>query len=711
MPLRSALRMSAPQTFGPFTLEARIAVGGTAEVYLARPTDARPDLPRRLVVKRLLPHFVSDSEGRTMFDREAQLHAAVTHENVVTVFFAGKSETGEPFLAMEYIDGVDGYRLLRKLRQENRSLSTGLAVHIACEVLAALTSVHEAASPGGAPLGIVHRDVTPSNIYLSEVGRVKLGDFGIARSTTRMTLRTESGQQLKGKFSYLSPEQVSGEDADHRSDLFSLAVVLAEMLLNEPLFQAGGQLAVLLAIRDCRLDPLEAIRSKIPDALFATLARALAREPSDRFQTAKDLLDALRPFAMAARPAASELAALVEWVRTTGTGDAFRLDAATLARASGLPTPPKPSPRPPPLPARAGSPAARGASTSPPPTQLPAPTAPPPRAAASLDDPAERATSQFQVPPSFVVTADGRRFGPWTFARLMEALATGSLSRGDQVDYIGRGLKAVEDIAEFARFLPPATATTNQLTGPGQPDYAFDLSAQWMLEVLARLLRSRETGVLFVESADGSTRKEIYLVQGRLHHVASSDASELLGEYLVRRGKLQREELDLALAVLPRYQGRIGDTLIALGLVDPVDIFRAIREQGRDRVADLFRWRDGSASFYRGPQAPHVEFPLDLDMPQLMHAGLEVRRPGEAPVAEWSARLGETVSPGMPDDTRLLNWVTWTPLASRTLSIMEQPMTVADLLRAATRAGDATTASVLRSLEMLVACRMLQLRA
>ena len=127
-----------------------------------------------------------------MFDREARLHAAVTHENVVTVFGAGHDEKGEPYLAMEYIDGVDGYRLLRRLRQEDELLPVGVAVFVACEVLRALESVHAARDPSsGGSLGIVHRDVSPSNIYLSKDGKVKLGDFGIARSTTRTTLRSD----------------------------------------------------------------------------------------------------------------------------------------------------------------------------------------------------------------------------------------------------------------------------------------------------------------------------------------------------------------------------------------------------------------------------------------------------------------------------------------------------------------------------------------
>jgi len=295
--------MSTPVRFGPFFLEARIAVGGTAEVYLARPVSPAANLPERLVVKRLLPHFASDAEGRTMFDREARLHAAVTHANVVTVFNAGKDDRGEPYLAMEYIDGVDGYRLLRRLRQESEFLPVGVAVYVAREVLRALASVHAASDPTvGGTLGIVHRDVSPSNIYLSKDGTVKLGDFGIARATARPTLRSDGGHVLKGKFAYLAPEQVAGEGSDHRADLFSLATVLAEMLLNRPLFPGGGQLAILLAIRDCKIDALEEIKPRLPPGLFEVLQKALARSPAHRYESATAPRRSGRWSARSARP-------------------------------------------------------------------------------------------------------------------------------------------------------------------------------------------------------------------------------------------------------------------------------------------------------------------------------------------------------------------------------------------------------------------------
>jgi len=688
--------MSAPFRFGPFFLDARIAVGGTAEVYLARPAVPRPDLPDRLVVKRLLPHFASDPEGHTMFDREARLHAAVTHGNVVTVFHAGKDDRGEPYLAMEYIDGVDGYRLLRRLRQDDELLPVGVAVYIAREVLRALESVHAASDPlSGGALGIVHRDVSPSNIYLSKDGKVKLGDFGIARSTTRTTLRSDGGHVLKGKFAYLAPEQVAGETSDHRADLFSLSTVLAEILLNRPLFPGGGQLAILLAIRDCKIDALQEIKSRLPPGLLEVLQRALSRKPGNRFPTASEFAAALAPFEADPRLAVREIAARVRWVQAAVSTDQMAAVRES-ARAMRAVRPVSDLPAERPRTTSSAKLAARHAAME---------------AAAAADDAPEGKTEEYEMLPSFVLKESGERHGPWTFARLMEALATGQIQRGDKVDFVGRGFRVVEEIEEFVRFLQSPTATTGKLAGPGAPDFSVQLGDATMLQTLMRVLTNRETGVLFAERADetgDSARKELYFVAGRLHHVASSNASELLGEYLVRRGKLEREELDLALAVLPRYGGRMGDTLISMGLVGPVDIFRAIREQGRDRVADLFLWRTGTVSFYRGQTAPHVEFPLDLELPTLMLAGLEAGKPGESPMDDHRQDLDRTLVPVVSGGIESLDgWVTWPPLVTRVQSLVKTPATLRDILKSAAKTGNLAAGDVLRGMEILLAADLL----
>jgi serine/threonine-protein kinase len=680
--------VGGPIRFGPYWLDARIAVGGTAEVYLARPMDPNFE-PKRLIVKRLLPHFAGDQEGRTMFEREAALHASVTHENVVTVFGSGLSAEGEPYLAMEFVDGVDGYRLLRRLKLERRPLSPSLAIHVTREVLSALSSVHTAKDSAGRALGIIHRDVTPSNLYLSAAGKVKLGDFGIARSTTRATLRNAASAVLKGKFAYLAPEQVAGEPFDHRADLFSMATVLAEMLLGKPLFPGGGQLAVLLAIRDCRTDAIDEVQGSLPPGLYEILKRSLARDPKNRYQTADQFAEALKPLAPDPRVAAAELGALVRFVQAAPS-----VDAMTAVRES-----------------------ARQMRAVP-------PAAPPDSAGAF-----ERETGEYGTLPSYVLSSDGTKHGPWTFARLVEACATGQIGRGDKVDYMGRGYVPIEEIEELARHLPMRTATTNQLSGPGQPDFFDDLAQAPMLSVLLRILEARETGVLFAEergmdkdpeapppppsaprsARGGGQQKELYFVDGRLHHVASSNAHELLGQYLVRRGKLAREELDLALAVLPRYSGRMGDTLISLGLVGPVDIFRAIRDQGRDRVADLFVWRTGKVAFYRGQVAPHVEFPLDLDLPSLMLAGLEAAHPGEAPLDAWQSRLDRTIALSN-EDRRSLGGVAWPATVARVLSLVATPKPVREVLKTAARGGGtATPGDVIRAIEVLAAAKLVKI--
>lgn len=660
--------------FGPYWLDARLAVGGTAEVYVARPIDANSPQPRKLIVKRLLPHFASDPDGRTMFEREAALHASVRHDNVVRVF--GYGVVGdEPWLAMELVDGCDLYRLLRRLAGTNTPMSTGVATHVAREVLRALESVHTSRDPRGQPLGIIHRDVTPSNIYLSSDGLVKLGDFGIARSASRATLRSGGSAMLKGKFAYLTPEQVAGEPFDQRADLFSLAAVLAEMLLGKPLFAGSGQLAVLLAIRDCRIDALREARSTLPRGLFEVLERALARDPAQRFPTASALSEALDPFDTNPDASMTEVSALVRWVQAAPSTDQMAAVRESAGRIRAV---------------VAGN-------------------------SASKED-SERSTGEYEAIPSLVVTQDGAKLGPWPFARLVEAIATGQIGRGDSVDYMGRGMAHIETIDELARFLPAPTAnTTNRLEGVGAPDFVDDVSVPALITVLLRVMESDATGVLFAEGPTESRRslrgdrggeggrKELYFVGGKLHHIASNNATELLGEYIVRRGIISRDELDFALAVLPRYGGRMGDTLISLGLVGSLDIFRAIRDQGRDRLVDLFQWRTGKLTFYADQKPPHVEFPLDLELPALVLAGIEAAEPGDAPMQAWRSRLDQVVGPASTLHPRpRIRAAAWPPLVRRVIDATSEPKRLREVLALTAQGGGATASDSLRALEILL---------
>lgn len=599
------------QPFGPFFLDKRIAVGGSAEVFLARPKRGEKPAPR-LVVKRLLPSLRQHSDLGTL-EREAELHRAVQHPNVVTVYGAGEVN-GEPYIAMEYVEGVDVYRLLRRSESEQRPIPAPLAVHIARQVADALGSVHSARNASGRRLEIVHRDINPSNVYLSVTGAVKVGDFGIARTGAPNPVSVGSGKGLKGKFGYLAPEQVAGEPFDHRADLFALSILLGEMLIGERIFPGSGELAVLLAIRDGDYERLRERAGSLPPTLFALCQKGLERRPEARFQSAEEMSAALRPFEL---PSPDELCLeLAEWVRWARDDGGFfrkiegrirdsvqRMRAARLATsppvASGLPQPPPSSSQPP-------------------------------------VDTAARIRREGSDLVEVVA-----------FPKLLEMVATGDLGARDAVALMGSAFRAIEDIDELARHLLPSnTQTTRQLHEPGVPDYQAMLADTPMNAVLAYLRSNRETGALFVTRHEGAVerRKEIYLQDGRLHHVASSDRAELLGEYLVRRGALERSQLDAALSIIAHHGGRLGETLITMGLVGPVDLFRAIRDQGRDRVAVLCVWTDGSAGFYRGTVPGHVEFPLDLDLTSPMMAGVIIVSQGDP----WSllSDRGARIRPG-----------------------------------------------------------------
>ncbi len=626
-------RAPGPVTFGKYLLERRLAVGGTSEVYLAHPR-ASKDPAERLVIKRLLPSERGNPAAAELFATEAHLLGALRHPNLVEVLEAGEVE-GEPYLAMAYVEGIDAFRLLRRAQSEERAIPELLGIHIARCVCDALDGLHNAVDEEGRPLSIIHRDVTPSNIYLSVQGDVFLGDFGLARAQMRAT-RPGTAPALKGKYGYLAPEQVSGEPFDHRADLFSCAVVASELILGRPLFAGAGQLAVLLAIRDVQIDALRAAAGRMSLGLFGVLHQALARDPDDRFPTARALADVLAPYEVPSREAARALLQeWVAWARDTapltrrlrgaieGSAERIRqLDDDTVDQAA----------------ADLDSMLSHLDPID--------PSAPTP--AVVFDEWEEEApiTARIDEKPSRVRGHAGDV--TLSFARIIEMIATGELGPDDEVDLLGQGFRRVVDIELLERHLPEA-ATTNNLDAPAAPDETADLGQAQLLPLVGRLILARETGLLLVEGKGGvdeiHQRREVYLVEGKLLHVASAEPSDLLGQNLVRKGLISSSELDMALAVLSRFEGRLGDTLIGLGLMEAVELFRAIEEQGRERFIRLFTWTKGSAHFFRGVQPSRVEFPLGLDVPPLLLAAMEVAYPNDTPLIQSRAILSRTLRP------------------------------------------------------------------
>ncbi|MCL2325863.1 MAG: serine/threonine protein kinase, partial [Proteobacteria bacterium] len=281
-----------PCTFGRYSLLGLIAKGGMGEVYLARFVGAA-GFEKRCVIKKILPERAQDPTFVQKFLNEGRTLVALTHSNIVQVFDMGDVE-GEYYLAMEHISGADLRFLLRYLRAHKVQLSESVCCYIMMETLKGLSYAHRAVSARGDSLGIIHRDVSPSNVLVSAEGEVKLIDFGIAKSEV-LGSETFSGV-VQGKFNYMSPEQARGGLLDQRTDIFSAGVVLYEMLTGRRPFEGKSDLQTLELVKSSEHHPLCGHRPGIHPALEAIVARALQKQPEERFQSADEFYAALEDY-------------------------------------------------------------------------------------------------------------------------------------------------------------------------------------------------------------------------------------------------------------------------------------------------------------------------------------------------------------------------------------------------------------------------------
>jgi serine/threonine protein kinase len=294
--------------FGTFTLFRRLARGGMAEVFLARQTGLE-GFDRRVAVKRILPHLADSNEFIAMFLREARLAARLSHPNIVHIYDFGKVGS-DYFIAMEFVDGVTAGELISSCASD--PMPAVLVARLGADAATALHYAHELRGENGKVLGLVHRDVSPANLMVSFDGVVKLVDFGIAKAAEVTDDKTNPGT-VKGKYAYMSPEQTIAGKLDGRSDVFSLAIVLWELLAGRPIVERGDRVAAMRAIRDGRLPPLVRVAPSTPPALVEAITWALARRREDR-ATASQLAQALEAFIKVSPELATSMH-LAAWVR------------------------------------------------------------------------------------------------------------------------------------------------------------------------------------------------------------------------------------------------------------------------------------------------------------------------------------------------------------------------------------------------------------
>lgn len=763
-----------PIELGQYQLIERLAVGGMAELFRARvaegplggvsdpamsPPDSAPDSPlgrdfvgdlsaslaaslsEYLAIKRLLPHLALDPYYRTMFLDEAKLTARLSHPNIIRTYDYGDHD-GLPFMVMELVDGLDGLSILRECAHRQVRLPIELAVFATHEVLSALEFAHAQVDGAGNPLGVVHRDISPANVLFGKDGAVKLADFGIAHANQHEQ-RTRDGT-LKGKYSYMSPEQIIGMPVDSRSDVFSAAVLLAEMMMGRRLFAAPSELDVLLMVRDVRLDRLEKYGDHIGADLDRILRKALQREPDERFPTAAVFREALADWLYmhgheVGTDDIKELIALLYDDAWTRKRERTARQAAQLAQVTGDLTgdlagelaaelAADPGSVPQPLPRDASGPLPRVSA----PFAMPTRSAPQASAQGTLDAVSDLRPSDIRFPDpeqtlerfidrsAINATSDGIpevvgknpsgssidriSFGQRIVSGQSPASerdATNKIRRptietspidslselysgapGDpadsrkthdslllpEIDFDDDIISEVRDLRTGAVIAPSAAEvepTGEERAGAigaieGRPDESGDFASTSAIELLYRLAAERATGVLVARrspdfapdlavdvapdlAADpqagerASICKEISLRRGVPEYVASSLESDLFGAYLIRAGVIAAGELSMALAVQAQYGGRLGETLVKLGLLQPLDVFRYLSQQLREKVVDVCTWTDGTYELYLGRENVRPKFPLALNPFEII--GASVRLIDAGMLFDWADSL------------------------------------------------------------------------
>ena len=648
---------------------------------------------------------------------------------------------------MEFVDGIDVLALLREFAARRRRVEPQLAAWIAHEVLDALDYAHHLKGEDGNELGIVHRDISPSNVLLSVRGDVKLVDFGIARAVDPGREHKSKSGTLKGKYGYMSPEQVIEHPLDMRSDVFSVGVVLAELLTGRRLFAAANELDVLLMVRDAKLARFDKYGVGIESNLAEIVRHALKKNVDERFQSAAQFRDALGEwmYEHRIRVTPKQVAEVVTDLReavvrrrnrppSTGVeemivdrapstaddepvisvegGDSLPVISVSYeGGAAAIEEKQRPisaselaaaAPRP--VPVASGKPSQRAETVQSRPLTVPDPSLAAEAAPSQETPPAvvrERAQTAGGTPPlrapagstaPRVATerfsqmgernndrfaerfADrpGERSGDWldqsgvielpiadTISAAVEAItmpdddappprhAAGTTPRGlhpapaagrigagssDPRNHEDSAMRAFDDLLDAPRHIsvvsppteeealrkrPPTPPALADIAEP--PDDAGDFGVTSPLRVLFRLMTARATGLLVV--AIGGIKKEIYIRDGQPEYVSSNVASELFGNYLVTKSVLSDGELAMALAMMPHYGGKLGDTLVGLGLMKPLEVFRHLTRQVRTKIIDVCTWNKGSFGWYAGRENPREAFPLDFNAFEILGAG------------------------------------------------------------------------------------------
>jgi serine/threonine protein kinase len=365
-----------PRTFGRYTLFEQIGKGGMAQIYLSR-AETELGATRLAVVKQILPAFADDPRFADMLIHEAKLAAQLGHRRIVQVFDLGK-ENEHLYIAMEYVEGFDLNSLLRQCTEQKVALPATHALGIVADVLEGLDYAHRRDDESGKPLGIVHRDVSPSNVLISYEGEVKLCDFGIAHAND-LVKEESASEALKGKAGYMSPEHARGESLDARADVFAAGIILWELLAGRRLYKPKSDVPLVAQAQNAEIPTLPDKGVPKHAELEKIVRRALAKDREERYPSAGAMLRDLEAYLADSGMLASRLK-LGEWIATSFGTELIEKRRASERRLPKSVPPPRSSER---VRAAAGTPDAPASSS----TSIPAAPAAPAPTPRGLDIP------------------------------------------------------------------------------------------------------------------------------------------------------------------------------------------------------------------------------------------------------------------------------------------------------------------------------------
>jgi serine/threonine protein kinase len=648
------------KAFGKYSIIEKIGSGGMAEIYKAA-LKGLDGFEKILVIKKILPGYANNPSFIKMLVAEAKLSSLLHHPNIVQIYELGEEEK-QYYVAMEYVHGKDLLKILSQCAKMKRAIPLEAVLYVVAEVAAALDYAHRATDLRGQPLGIIHRDVSPSNIICSYDGNVKIMDFGVAKAKTQTGDKTRVGV-LKGKIGYMSPEQVMGKELDNRSDLFSLGVILYECIVLKRLFLGKTDLETLLNIRDVRIEQkLEKYRELIPAPIEAIIRKALAKEPDQRYQTASELREALQDYLLENKLKFADKD-LKSFMGELFTEDDPLIPETFLQEEDEEAQAPKAEQA-----TQAEGTAAMGEGTRARVMGGLEDTHPRTRSTATLDV----ANARFQVKGP-----NGEVFGPVSFENLMKMMKAGAISNEELISVDEGSWREQRDLSVFQGAAPMAVPLETKA-----PLYQGEFTRLTFPRLFFNIVKNRLNGRLLVKYRVAT--KNVFIKNNRVIHVTSNLKSELLGVSVLKRGIIGEKQLDEAVEYSREKGLKLGGALIALKYIRPYELSRLIELFTVEKVEEIFSWQKGEYRFYDGEFPPEDVILISLDIPPVMTQAVRRTLTPHDYTAYFKERIHKRVTRVTNSRIRLEE-LGFNPRESKLLAFAETSRTIGEALQTRVR--------------------------